>query len=164
LRTRRSFLTANGRKISPDRSHFSERSDRRLFEEDDYREILKDRIAKAGPLKRGFNTRLADHLNINPSLVSQILTGHKDFTEEQIVLVCEFLEFLEFSNLESRYVLTLVQISRAGSVKLKNDYRTALEELRTKAMDLSSRIEFKNSSPATIEPSFTPAGSTRRST
>jgi uncharacterized protein (TIGR02147 family) len=109
-----------------------------LFDENDYKEVIKNLVIKLGPQKRGFSTRLAAHLNINPSLVSQILAGNKDFTEEQMVLTCEYLGL---SDLESRYLLTLVQISRAGSVKLKNYYQTALAEIRARALNLSNRIQ-----------------------
>ena len=108
-----------------------------LFNEGDYKAILLYWAATQGPGKRGFYRKLSDYLNVNPSLVSQILSGPKDFTEEQIISVCDFLGLPQ---LESRYVLTLLQIERAGSEKLKAYHQTALNEIREKALDLSKRI------------------------
>ncbi len=86
--------------------------------------------------KRGMSKNLAEYLGINPSLVSQILTSDKHFTEEQIVLLNEYFGL---PTLESKYLLTLVQSERAGSVKLKKYFIEDLNLIRQQALDLTKR-------------------------
>jgi uncharacterized protein (TIGR02147 family) len=108
-----------------------------IFEEADYKKILKHLVEEQGKAARGIYRKMADHLRVNPSLISQVLSGPKDFTEEQIIFVCEFLGL---AKLESRYLLTLVQLARAGSVALKNMHEESLEEIRKKALSLAHRV------------------------
>lgn len=105
--------------------------DMSFYQQDNYKALIRDGLG------HGQAKKLADYLGVNPSLVSQVLSGPKDFTEEQTVLVCEFLGF---SKLESRYVLALVQVARAGSVKLREVYEETLRALRQEATDLSKRV------------------------
>lgn len=125
--------------------------DMNIFEESDYKNIIKLIVDQRPEQKRGFFSRLAEHLNINPSLISQILSGPKDFTEEQIVQVCEYMGL---SHLESRYILTLLQIERAGSHKLKVIHEATRDEIKNKALDLSNRIEIKQKLSASERSKF----------
>lgn len=108
------------------------------FEEENYKAIIRGLMKSGQSEIRGLNKKLAEYLSINPSLVSQILSGTKDFTEEQIVLVSEFFGF---GNLETKYLLALVQFERAGSVKLKKLFADQIIQIRQQSLDLSNRAE-----------------------
>ncbi|MGZ3806009.1 MAG: TIGR02147 family protein [Pseudobdellovibrionaceae bacterium] len=109
-----------------------------IFEHDNYKEALKLYIRKKGKANRGAYKNLAEYLGVHATLISQVLSGAKDFTEEQIFSVCDFLGIPE---LETQYLWILVQIERAGSIKLKNHYIGLKEKLRKQALQLSNRIQ-----------------------
>lgn len=110
-----------------------------IFEENNYKVILKHYILdESSQPKWGIYKKISDYLNVNPSLVSQVISGSKDFTEEQIITVCEFLGL---GKLESKYLLSLVLISRAGSVSLKKYFEEQLLEIRKQALNLSRRLK-----------------------
>ncbi|MGZ3797687.1 MAG: TIGR02147 family protein [Pseudobdellovibrionaceae bacterium] len=110
-----------------------------IFEQNDYKEALKLYIRKKEKsVQRGAFKNLAEYLGVHATLVSQILSGTKDFTEEQIFSVCEFFGI---PKLESHYLWILVQIERAGSIKLKKHYIELKEQLRNQALNLSNRVE-----------------------
>jgi len=108
-----------------------------IFENGNYKTILKDFI-KSQPRKgHGFIKSLAEYIGIDPSQVSQVLSGGKDFTEEQALLVTRYVGF---NDIESEYFLTLVKIERAGSELLKNYYKKRKEELKKASLNLKERL------------------------
>jgi uncharacterized protein (TIGR02147 family) len=109
-----------------------------IFEQNDYKEALKLYIRKKGKAKRGTYKNLAEYLGVHATLISQILSGSKDFTEEQIFSACDFLGI---SKLETQYLWILVQIERAGSVRLKNHYVELKDQLRNESLQLSNRVQ-----------------------
>jgi uncharacterized protein (TIGR02147 family) len=108
-----------------------------IFDEDDYKKILRALVKEKSDSKRGFYRKMAEYLGVNPSLISQVVSGSRDFTEEQTVSICEFLGL---PKLESRYLLTLVQVARAGSVQLKSYHLETLTAIKIQATNLSERV------------------------
>lgn len=109
-----------------------------VFLMDDYKEALKLYIRNKQGASRGALKDMAEYLGVHPTLISQILSGTKDFTEEQIFSVCEFLGI---PNLESQYLWVLVQIERAGSVRLKKHYQETKAQLRKQSLQVSERVQ-----------------------
>lgn len=87
-----------------------------IFEFENYKAALNSIIQERRRSQKALSRKLAGHLNVHPSMISQVLTGNKDFSEEQMILVCEFLGL---PPLESQYLLVSLQVERAGSQKLK---------------------------------------------
>lgn len=108
-----------------------------IFESQDYKQILKQLIQEKRKQQKGLSSKLAEYLGVHPTLVSQVLTGSKDFTEEQILSVCEFLGI---ANLEAKYLLALLQFERAGSKKLKDHFLEVIEQLRKQALKVETRV------------------------
>lgn len=108
-----------------------------LFEVDNYKTALNSIIQDKRKSQKALSRKLAKHLNVHPSMISQVLTGNKDFSEEQIILVCEFLGL---PPLESEYLLVSLQFERAGSYKLKEYFQTLRNEIRKKAFQVSERV------------------------
>jgi len=108
-----------------------------IFEILNYRIFLKNRLKNLHKNGRGIKTKLAEHLNINSSLISQILSGKKDFTIEQAVKVTAFLGL---QKLESDYFIILVQIERAGTYDSKKYFIEKREFLKKDSLKLSKRI------------------------
>lgn len=86
---------------------------------------------------RGESARIAKALNIHTTLVSQVLNGHKNFTEEQVSLLCEYLSL---KPIEADYLISLCQLSRAGNPSLKNIIELRLQGIRERAQEISHRV------------------------
>ncbi len=90
--------------------------------------------------RRGYgqSLRLAKHLNVHTTLVSQILKGTKNFTLEHAALTAEFLELTEE---ETDYFFLLVQLDRAGSLVLKKTLKRQLAKMKAHAQELVHRLK-----------------------
>lgn len=111
-----------------------------IFEITDYKAILKQKMKSNKSLGRGGMSRLAEHLRVHPTLISQVMSGPKDFTEEQALIIAEYFGL---SILETEYFLILVKIERAGTIQLKKYYRQAREKMRQESLQLSKRLDSK---------------------
>ena len=108
-----------------------------LFEFKDYRLFLKDFFFKLPKHGRGKSQELANHLRIHPTIVSQVFSGLRDFSEEQAL---EISEFLQLSPIEEKYFCLLVRLENAGTTKLKQKIKSELSEVKTSAQSLSTRV------------------------
>ena len=108
-----------------------------IFEVDNYKTALNLIIQDRRKSQKALSRKLAEHLNVHPSMISQVLTGNKDFSEEQMILVCEFLGL---PPLESQYLLVSLQMERAGSQKLKDYFQGLRKEIRKKALQVVERV------------------------
>ncbi|MCB0369219.1 MAG: DUF4423 domain-containing protein [Bdellovibrionales bacterium] len=108
-----------------------------VFEIENYKTALNSIIRDRRKSQKALSRKLAEHLNVHPSMISQVLTGNKDFSEEQMILVCEFLGL---PPLESQYLLVSLQYERAGSYKLKEYFQGLRLEIRKKAFQVSERV------------------------
>lgn len=108
-----------------------------IFEFNDYKLFLRSEIRRRPNSGRGEFSRLAEYLGINATMVSQIMTGSKDFTLEQAKKVSTYFAL---PKLETDYLLILVQVERAGTQDLKNYFREKRDELRRESQKISKRI------------------------
>lgn len=109
-----------------------------IFEFDDYRLYLKSWLRSLPKHGRGEINRMALHLGINATAVSQTLSGSRDFSSEQAL---EVAEFIGLSDLESDFFSLLVQIERAGTQKLKTNLKRKLSALKKESVQLSKRVK-----------------------
>ncbi len=109
----------------------------RIFEYLDYK-LATVGLLQSRPNKgRGELSRLARHLGVNATLVSQVLRGPKDFTMEQAYKLCEYFGF---ALAETEYMLLLVQHARAGYSELKAFYQKRILKLQTQSKEMSKRL------------------------
>lgn len=101
----------------------------------DYKQFFNKRLRVGG---RGQLKRLAEHLNIHTSLVSQILKGAPHFTGDQALGACDYLGL---SPIETDYVVLMVQRERAGTPSSRRYYDEKLRDVKEKAQDLSARLQ-----------------------
>jgi uncharacterized protein (TIGR02147 family) len=80
--------------------------------------------------------KIATHLRVHQSLVSQVLAGKKDFSEEQAYRVGQFFKMDER---EIEYLLTLVRLARTTMPELRALLERQLEQLR--APEESSKLD-----------------------
>jgi uncharacterized protein (TIGR02147 family) len=108
-----------------------------IFEFDDYRPFLRQYIKNLPRQGRGEINRMAAHLGVHSSFISQVLAGSKDFNLEQ---THELASFLALSALETDYLILLVELSRAGTHKLKGYFKSKLAVVKNQSLEISKRI------------------------
>lgn len=109
-----------------------------IYESTSYKAFLRALIRQFPKNGRGLLTRLAEHLSLQPTVVSQILGRDRHLTPEQA------LEVASFFGLDERatdYFVILVQYARAESKKLKIHYEQKLEKLRLEAQNLRNLVK-----------------------
>ncbi|MAF91820.1 MAG: hypothetical protein CL674_11170 [Bdellovibrionaceae bacterium] len=103
-----------------------------------YRDIIRSESEKKFTKSHGSGRKIAEFLGTTPVFVSQVMNEDKDFTLEQVLELCQFFAL---TDLEAEYFLNLVEIARAGSVKLKKHYQKKLDEIRVRANKVKNRIK-----------------------
>lgn len=108
-----------------------------IFDFVDYKRFLQARIAEMPKKGRGQARKLAEHLGVHPVVVSQVMTGKRDFSHEQALDVASFFGF---DDRATEYFVTMVLRVRAGTKRLEAHLTLRLDELRTEALKLKNRI------------------------
>lgn len=106
-----------------------------LFEFTDYRIYLKEHL---GQQVRGELGRMARAIQVSPTMLSLVIKGEKNLSTEQAL---DLSDYLVFGELDCEYFLTLVDLSRAGTVKLQRRLQKRISLLRTQALQLNKRIK-----------------------
>ncbi len=86
---------------------------------------------------RGEFRRIAIALNMHTTLVSQVLNGHKCFTEEQ---ASQLAIYMGLNTLETDYFIKLVQFERAGTESLQKLFKRHLEQIQRQVSEIKSRV------------------------
>lgn len=107
------------------------------FQHHSFIAYLKNYIANLPKRGRGELRRIAEHLKVSSTLVSQVLAAEKSFTSEQ---AHSLLGYLGLSGIEADYVFFLIQKDRAGSKDLESFWEAKLQKIRTESKDLSQRL------------------------
>ena len=106
-----------------------------IFEFSQYKQFINAAL-NLPSRPRGARSRLAKALHCQSSFISKVLMSDGHFTQEQIMLVSEFLEL---SSVETEYLITMHQLDRAGSAKLRHFYADKLKDLKKKQWSISDR-------------------------
>lgn len=101
-----------------------------IFEFDNYKTYVAERIRSMPGGGHGEYKRIAHHLRVHTTLISHVFRGTADLTFEQ---AAELTSYLGLNELEQEYFLTLVQRARAGSAALSRILDRRLNELHTEA-------------------------------
>jgi uncharacterized protein (TIGR02147 family) len=109
----------------------------RIFEFIDYRSFVQRRLKQMPRAGRGQLLRMAQHLKVHPTLVSQVFKGSREFTLEQACLLCDFFGLTDF---ETDYFLVMVELERAGNEKLRRVLRQRMERLKRESRQVASRL------------------------
>lgn len=110
-----------------------------LFDHLDYRSYVREAVAKQ---PRGELTKIANHLRVNTTLISQVMSGERDFSVKQGL---ELNRYFAHSDLESDYFLLLIQLSRSGTEALRSHWRKKIEDVRGEAKKLSRQVRVEKS-------------------
>lgn len=105
---------------------------------DNYKRYLRDWMDKQTHGGRGEVARLAEFLNVSPSLISTILNSDRHFSVEQ---ACELTEHLSIAGIEADYFVALVSFEKAGSEKLRKYWSQQKRKILTESEQLKQRIK-----------------------
>lgn len=108
-----------------------------LFKYTDYKLYLRDKFYTYPSHGHGLQAKVAEVCGCNPSYISQVLNGAPNLTLEQAVAISDWLGH---SKLEGKYFLTLVQISKAGSLALKKVFQEEAQELKQSSLNIKKRV------------------------
>ena len=111
-----------------------------LFEHTEYRHYLRSYIKKLPLHGRGELTKIAQHLGVNTTWISQIMSGSQNLNQEQSHSLSLYLGHNE---LEMDYFSLLVQIDRASTSALKDYLKKKLTQLRNESLKISKRLSFE---------------------
>ncbi|MBO9665578.1 MAG: TIGR02147 family protein [Bdellovibrio sp.] len=108
-----------------------------IFEFNDYREFL-ERFVKSQPKGgHGYKLKIAEALNVHPTLVTQVLKGQKSFTQEQAFSLAQFIRL---NDLEKDFLLTMIEWDKAGTTSLKKFVESKLLKLRKEGEKIKNRV------------------------
>ncbi len=82
----------------------------------DYRLYLRNYILNLPKRGRGEIARLAALLDVNSTMISQVLKGTKKLTQEQVYTLSIYLKLTDF---ETEYFMMLLQVDRSNNDELK---------------------------------------------
>ncbi len=102
-----------------------------------FHQFLIQGIENNTELKRGEKKAIAEYLNIHPTLLSQILSGSRSFSDDQVFLLGDYFAL---SDLESDYVFVLHQIANTQNKKHKEKLLKKRDEIKSKSTNLSERV------------------------
>lgn len=108
-----------------------------VYEFSSYKEFILARVKAMPRGGHGQFMKMAKHIGANPVVVSQVLKGHRDFTEEQAL---RLTDFFGLTTMESEYFMRLVALEKAGTHDLKRFHREALAALKRQAHATRNRL------------------------
>jgi uncharacterized protein (TIGR02147 family) len=108
-----------------------------FFNASNYRELIRSRFEQMPNRGYGQMGRIAKYLGVNQTLVSQVMSGLKEFTEEQGFLLGEYFEL---NDLETEFLLLLIRRDRAGHHKLKQFFEKQIIRARSEAQKVKHHV------------------------
>src|SRR4051812_4695342 len=111
---------------------------RDVFQFDDYKAYLNERLddpARGGG--RGSRSRLSAAMGCQTAYTAQVLKGGAHLSLEQAEAANEFLGHSEE---EGAFLLLLVQLARAGTLKLRQRFHREVEKTRRARLLLKNRL------------------------
>jgi hypothetical protein len=97
---------------------------------------------------RGLRQKISEHIQCQPSYLSQVLNGNPDLTLEQAQ---RLNGFLHHTSIESRYFILLVQLARAGTQDLKELFLDQIKEIQKSRFDLKKRLKTTEDIPESAQ-------------
>ena len=117
-----------------------------IYEFENYKVYLQDLMQTFPKRGRGQARRLAETLDVNSVVISQVLAGERHFTSEQALRVAAHFAL---DGKSTDYFMLLVQQARAGDRQLAGYLGGKLAALRREALELKHRvIEYRELSDA----------------
>ncbi len=108
-----------------------------IFDYQNYKSWLNDHIRALPKQGRGQYSRIALALKTNPTIITQVFKGSRELTPEQAVLLADYLGM---SEAERRFLLVLINHSRAGTHRYKEILFKEMELLQKDSKKILHRV------------------------
>jgi uncharacterized protein (TIGR02147 family) len=108
-----------------------------IYDFSTYKDYILARVKAMPRNGHGQYMKMAKHIGANPVVVSQVLKGDRDFTEEQGL---RLTDFFGMTVKESEYFMRLLSLEKAGTHDLKRFHRDALAALKRAAHATKNRV------------------------
>jgi uncharacterized protein (TIGR02147 family) len=108
-----------------------------IWKFDAYQDFMKAYMKSLPHNGRGYSTKMAEALSIHPTLLSQIMQGHRDLTLEQAALFCDHVRL---SEKEGDLFLKLVEFSRAGNESLRKRLLRQLDTIKSEYKEVRAHV------------------------
>ncbi len=102
-----------------------------------YRDFLKNAL-DSDRFGRGSRAQLADHLGVQNSFISLVLSGKQDFSLEHAMRISEFMNLKED---DREIFLLMIQRDRAGSNELKAQFQKMIDRWAEKRSEIRNRVK-----------------------
>lgn len=107
------------------------------FQYEDYKRFVRDWVKAQPSGGRGLFRKMARHLRVHSTLVSQVFRGERDLNPEQTLRLAQFLGL---DLLETDFLLMLADFQRTSSPDLKATIARRLKALRREHQKVRSRL------------------------
>jgi uncharacterized protein (TIGR02147 family) len=108
-----------------------------IYSYTDYKKYSIDRVKMMPKRGHGEFQRIATQLGMHSTSVSHVFKGSKDLSLEQASKLCLHWGL---SELESDYLISLVELARAGTLDLRKIIELRLKKIRISATNLVHRV------------------------
>ncbi|MFN7453825.1 MAG: TIGR02147 family protein [Pseudobdellovibrionaceae bacterium] len=109
-----------------------------IFQQQDYKDFVREKVRTLPKEGHGEFRRMAQHLGVSSTLISQVFKGDKHLSLEMAAELCDYFQL---SDNEADYFLLLVEFAKAGSHKLKEKLKRKIQQEQKKAEQLTHRIK-----------------------
>jgi uncharacterized protein (TIGR02147 family) len=108
-----------------------------IFGFSDYRAYIRAWLADARKKQSSNLSRLSKKIGVHTTFLAHVLSGSKNLSFEQAV---EVSEAFGHTKIEEEYFFALIQLERAGSVKLRKYWSDKKEAIEADRKKLNSRV------------------------
>lgn len=109
-----------------------------IFDYQDYRKFLRSWVLARPKQGRGEWSRIAKHLGVSSTMISQVMNGERHFSQE---LASELGDFLGLTEEETSYLFLLIDYQRAGTHQLRAKLKKRVEGEQKRAAQLARRLK-----------------------
>ena len=107
-----------------------------VYKYEDYRAVIREHVEQAES-SWGLWAKLAKAADCQPPYLSQVMKGKAHLTADHIIGLASYLHL---SDDETDYMLLLLELSRAGTAKLRKYLKSKIEKIRASREDLTKRL------------------------
>src|SRR6185312_6453638 len=112
-----------------------------IFKYESYKAYVLDRVQAMPRSGHGQFKKIADHLQVSPVIVTQVLKGPRQFTDEQGL---KLSDYLGLNSDATEFMMRLLAHEKAGTRDLRLYHQKALRELKRRATEVKNRVaEFR---------------------
>ncbi len=108
-----------------------------VYDYSSYKDYILARVKAMPRGGHGQFMKMAKHIGANPVVVSQVMKGDRDFSDEQAL---RLTDFFGLTTMESEYFMRMVALEKAGTHDLKRFHRDALAALKRQAHATKNRV------------------------